>query len=89
MNDAEKAAIEQAIADNQPDALRERIRQLESAVDQAESALRREAGRTKTIYGGSDFAPLDYKVLTGSPATLIGIADNLRQARTGATNEQA
>jgi hypothetical protein len=53
---------------------------LREAVHAAIGALRREAGRSKTVFGGNDFAPVDYKVLTGSPTTLIKIADDLETA---------
>ncbi len=59
------------------------VEETERAVRTAVAEIRIEARKTKTIYGGSDFDPVDYKVLTGSPGTLIRVADTLEKAVTG------
>lgn len=42
--------------------------------------LRRLSKRTKTIYGGSDFAPVDYQVPNFSPSELTRLVDELDTA---------
>ena len=68
-------AYVQGIADTE-----ERLKQMFTEIRMQVLNLRSEARRTKTIYGGSDFSPVDYKVLTGTPEALVRIADALDAA---------
>lgn len=53
---------------------------LEVAVEHAVADLHRLARRKRTVYGGSDFSPVDYDVSMASPSEIYDVATRLEKA---------
>lgn len=50
------------------------------AIKTAITTLKAIARQKRTVYGGSDFDPVDYEVLTASPKTILYVIDMLQTA---------